>query len=188
MNGNKIACLVLMMVLAGIAYGSQIMQKKASAMNEEAESANADYMAATDKCKRSEDELARYTASTADLRDFLASWEDPAERVGSGQEAETAIMSVVRTAGVLTLSQKFEVKDTHGSAMMPKALLGTLVVQDDYAKTINFLGELERTIPLARITSCHIKQGDTGERISLEVHIEIPLVNLKADVEVAKKK
>ena len=188
MNKNKVACIILVMILAGVAYGTQIMQKKSSAMKEESEGAASEYENARSKCERAEMSLGTYTASTADLLSFLETWTSAVERLSSGQEAESALMNIVRNSGVLTMSQKFEVKDHHSSGIVPRCLLGTLIVQDDYAKTMNFLGEIERTIPLVRITACHIKQGDTGSRINLELHIEIPLVNLQADPDDAKKK
>jgi hypothetical protein len=57
---------------------------------------------------------------------------------------------------------------------------GTVIVQDDFAKTLNWLGELECKIPLIRITTCRIKQGETGRQVNLEIHFEVPLVDLNA--------
>jgi hypothetical protein len=188
MNKNKVACLLLIMLLAGIAYGTQIMQKKTAFVRGEAEIANTEYEDARTKCEMAEISLGTYTASTAELLAFLKNWEPVIDRTGSGQEAEAALLNIVRSTGVLTISQKFEVKENRGGGIIPKTFLGTLIVQDDFPKTLNFLGEIERRLPLARITSCHIKQGDTGQRINLEIRIEIPLVNLQAEVEVAKKK
>ena len=42
MNGKKIACVLLMMIVAGIAYGAQIMQQRAKAMQEESDAAETD--------------------------------------------------------------------------------------------------------------------------------------------------
>ena len=188
MNKNKIACLFLTMILAGIAYGTQIMQKKASAMKQESEDAAGEYEDARGKCELAEIDLTSYTTATSDLLAFLTIWTPEVEHVTSGQDAESALMNIVRSSGVLTISQKFDIKDNHVGGIIPRCLQGTLIVQDDYAKALNFLGEIERSIPLARITACHIKQGDTGTRINLELHIEIPLVNLQADPDDAKKK
>ena len=38
MDGKKLACVVLMMILSGIAYGTQMIQKRAHAMKAEVES------------------------------------------------------------------------------------------------------------------------------------------------------
>ena len=60
-------------------------------------------------------------------------------------------------------------------------------MQDEYSKTLNWLGELERKLPLARVTTCRLKQGETGRQVSLEIRFEIPMINLDAQPEEAKK-
>ena len=188
MKGTKVACLVLLMVLAGIAYGSQMMAKKKNAIVEERENANIEFEDARQKCELAETTLGTFTSTSAELRDFLKLWEPHIDRLDSAQEAENALLSIVRASGVLVLSQKTEPKENRGNLFIPKSLVGSIIVQDDYAKTMNFLGELERTLPLARITQCHIKQGDIGQRINLEIHVEIPIVNLQANIVPEKKK
>jgi hypothetical protein len=78
-------------------------------------------------------------------------------------------------------------RENRDNKIVPRALLGTLIVQDDYAKTMNWLGEVERKLPLIRITSCRLKQGETGRQVSLEIHFEIPIVNLQAEMDETKK-
>jgi hypothetical protein len=179
---------VLIMLLATIAYGTQTMMKQSARMQAASNTAADSLQQSEDAARLKMIELVNYTKETEELRGFLKSWTPLIDRVGTAQEAENAVSSILRASGVLTISQKLEVKDFRDSnILIPKSLLGTIVVQDDYAKTMNLLGELERKLPLSRITSCHVKQGDTGQRINLEFHIEIPLVNLKADLSDKKK-
>lgn len=96
-------------------------------------------------------------------------------------------MKSIRNNSLLTLSQKFEVRDNRTTPITPKSLLAFITVQDDYSKTMNWLGEIERTLPIARVTGCRFKKGDAGTRVNLEVHFEIPLINLQAAIEGAKK-
>ncbi|HSJ04650.1 MAG: hypothetical protein ACAI34_00625 [Verrucomicrobium sp.] len=186
MNGKKIACVLLMMILAGIAYGSQMMQKRAKAMRSDADSAEADASNARTLCTVEETTLATTRYDSRELREFLQVWDSEMSRIQTGQEAEQALLAVVRNSRILTVSQKFEVKENRNNPVVPKSLQGTLIVQDDYAKTLNWLGELERRLPLARITTCRIRQGESGRQVNLEIHFDIPLVNLKAEMEVKK--
>lgn len=187
MNGKKIAALILVMIIASIAYGAQIMQKKASAMRTEASSSKDEYDLSQEKRKNKGIELQRIDFESKELRQFLKRWKPIIERVQTGQEAEQALMSVVRNSGILVLSQKFEVKENHSNPLIPKTLQGTLITQDEFGKAMNWLGELEFRIPLIRVNGCRIKQGENGRQINLEVHFEIPLVNLEADIDQAKK-
>lgn len=183
MNGKKIACVVLMLLLAGISYGTQIMHNRSKAMSEEAESAESDATMARTAAEVAETNLIKLKYDTQDLRQFLGEWEPHIKRLQSVQEAEQMLQSLLRNTGILTVSQKSEMKENRENKIIPKSLLGTLIVQDEYAKTMNWLGELERKMPLARITSCRLKQGETGRQVNLELRFEIPLINLAATEE-----
>lgn len=186
MNGKKIACVILMMIVAGITYGAQMFQKRAKAMREEADGAESSATNAQTMRTVAETALIRTKYDTRELREFLKQWEPELLKIQTGQEAEQALLSIVRNSHILTVSQKFEVKENRTNPMVPKSLQGTLVVQDDYAKTMNWLGELERRLPLARIAVCRIRQGESGRQINMEINFDIPLVNPKADPEVKK--
>jgi hypothetical protein len=184
MNGTKIACVVLMMLVASIAYGTQIMHKKAQAMKEEAEMADMDCRTAKGDSEKANIELVKLKYDSQDLRQFLDDWKPFIKRIQTVQEAEQTFQSLLRNSGILTVSQKFEVRDARDNKMMPRFLQGTLVVEDEFAKAMNWLGELERKIPLSRITSCRLKQGETGRQVNLELRFEIPIVNLDAPLDV----
>lgn len=187
MNGKKLACIILMIVLAGLVYGTQVMQKTSSARHDEASAAESEFNNARSQREILETELTKLKYDTQDLRQFLTQWEPVIGRIQTAQEAEQTLMSIVRNSGILTLTQKFEIKDSRTNPLIPKSLQGTLTVQDDYAKTLNWLGELERKLPLARITTCRLKQGESGRQINLEIHFEIPLINIQAEIEEPKK-
>lgn len=187
MNGKKIACVILLMILAGIAYGTQIMQQRARGMREEEELARTDAEGAKLESTNLEMEVTNIKYKTQDLRQFLRDWEPGIKRIQTTQEAEQALQSVVRNSHILVVSQKFEMREARESKITPKIMQGTLIVQDEYAKTMNWLGELERKLPLMRINACRIKQGENGGQVNLELHFEIPIVNLDAQVEEQKK-
>jgi hypothetical protein len=187
MNGKKIACVVLMMIIAGIAYGAQIMQKRAKAMQEEALMAESDARNAETEHKLVETAITKLKYDTQDLSQFLKEWEPIVKRIQSTQEAEQALQSAVRNSRIVTLSQKSDARENRESAVVPKIVQGTLIVQDEYVKTMNWLGELERKIPLIRITSCRLKQGETGRQVNLELRFDIPIVNRDAQSAEEKK-
>ena len=183
MNGKKVACILLMMIVAGIAYSSQMLQKRSAAMVEEALSAETSANMAKLEHDRTSIELKKMEFETQDLRAFLKAWEPQIGRVLSAQDAEQIIMGLVRNSGILIVSQKFEVKDNRQQPLVPKIMQGTLIVQDDYVKTMTWLGELERRLPLARLTTCRMKQGETTRQVNLELHFDVPLINLDAQME-----
>ncbi len=188
MNGKKIACLMLIMMIAAILYGTQTMQHAAADREKEKESANDEFVVADTECFKQEAALARRTEETRELRQFLATWTPIINKFQSSQDAEQELLKSIRANSLLTLSQKLEVRENKSNLLVPKALLASFTVQDDYGKTMNWLGEIERTLPMARVTSCRLKKGDAGGRVNLEVRFEIPLINLDAVFEAPKKK
>ncbi len=187
MNGNKAACMILIMIVAGIVYCTQIMAQKTTARCLESTNAEGDCVMAEAASKSAGIKLENTKFNTEDLRQFLIKWRPAIERIRTGQEAENFLMSILRNGSILTISQKFEIKDNKTNPFMPKLLQGTLILQDEYAKTLNWLGELERKIPFIRVNTCRVKQGENGRQINLEIRFDIPIFNLDAEIEEPKK-
>ena len=178
---------MLIMIIAAVVYGTQMMQNASAEILTAKNAANDEFIEANESCVKKEKDLKKRTEETSDLRQFLATWIPVINKFQSGQDAEQELMKTIRNNSLLTLSQKFEVRENRATPLVPKSLLASLTVQDDYSKTMNWLGEIERTLPIARVTSCRLKKGDAGTRVNLEVHFEIPLINLQAVFEGAKK-
>ena len=187
MNGNKAACMILIMIVAGIVYCSQMMAQKTTARSLAAANAESDCVMAESASKAAGIKLENTKFNTEDLRQFLVKWRPTIERIKTGQEAENLLMSILRNSNILTISQKFEIKDNKANLFIPKSLQGTLILQDEYAKTLNWLGELERKIPFIRVNTCRLKQGENGRQINLEIRFDIPIFNLDAETEEPKK-
>jgi tetrahydromethanopterin S-methyltransferase subunit G len=190
MNGKKIACIVLLMIVGVFAYAGQIMHKKADA---KVTTANA----AEDRAIEAEGQLKTAQISVATTRDeaerllkFLEAWQPHAERFQTQLEVESAVQSLIRSTGVLVMSQKFESRDTKINPVVGRVIRAALVVEDEYAKVMNWMGEIERRIPITRVMTCQITGGETGRLVKAEVSFEIPLMNLSDEQskDAAKKK
>ena len=151
-----------------------MMQHAAADMQTEKNTANEEFVAPTPSASNRRPALARRTEETRELRQFLSTWTPVIGRFQSSQDAEQELMKTIRNSSLLTLSQKFEVRTNTTNLLVPKSLLASLTVQDDFPKTMNWLGEIERKLPVARVTSCRLKKGDAGGRVNLEVHLRNP--------------
>src|SRR3954465_6466963 len=117
MNGKKMACVVLLMILAGVAYAAQIMQHRSDAMVQEANAAGTDAGTAQTQCVVAQTNLTKLEFESAELRQFLKEWDPAIRRVQSSQDADQALQNMLRTSGILTISQKFELKDAKDGKM-----------------------------------------------------------------------
>lgn len=184
MNNKKLACIIIIMLIASVVYGTQMMTKRTKSRVDEAEAASVEKISTESAANVANITYLRLKNDTQDLRQFLDTWTPVIEKMQSSQDAEQTVLGALRNSGILTVSQKFEMKAGNGdNKFMPKIFQGTMIVQDEYTKTMNWLGELETKIPLMRVSNCRLKQGETGHQVNLEVRIDIPLINLNAEVE-----
>ena len=96
-------------------------------------------------------------------------------------EVEEAIQSSLRMNGLVVISQRFEKRESTENPILPRFIKATIVIQDEYSKTLNWVGDLERRLPLCRINTCHITGAEEAKQVQTEVSLEVPLINLKPD-------
>ena len=118
---------------------------------------------------------------SADIRRFLETWTPQIDNMQTSQEVEQAVQASIRSVNLYVDSQKFEVKAARNSKVIPRIVKASIIAEDEYPKTMNWLGELEKKLPLARITVCRVTPGKDTKSIRMELSLEIPLINLKAD-------
>jgi hypothetical protein len=183
MNPKQLACVILMAIIGLLAYVGQMGHKKTLAMKKDADLALQDSIAAESARQTAEILTTRIKAETDEVRRFYKTWTPYIERVQTEQEVESAIELSLRDRNIsLVKSRKSEVKSTPLNKLMPKTVLTTLVIEDEYAKVLNWFGEIEKRLPMARVNTCRMSGGSTVRQMRLDVTIETPLFNLAAEV------
>lgn len=181
MNGKQLACVILMSIIGTVTYVAQIVHKKVLAVRDEARAAeDAAQMARTDR-DLAETKSKASAFNSTEIRRFLDTWTPFIDNTQTSQEIEEAVQASIRSSRVYVDAQKFETKDMRQNRVLPRVVKAAIVAEDDYAKTLNWLGELEHKLPLARITACRVTAGKSAKSIRLELALEIPIINLKAD-------
>jgi hypothetical protein len=183
MNPKQLACVILMAFIGIITYVGQIVHKKVGAMKTAAQAAIDESKAADDAKQLAEIVLAKTKDETDELRRFLKAWSPSITKMQTEQEMETSIQYTLRERGIsLVKSLKTEMKSVTGELFIPKLIIKTITLEDDYAKAVNWLGDIEKRLPLARIVSCQLTGGSSVRQIQLKVTIENPIVNLDANI------
>jgi hypothetical protein len=181
MNGKQIASIVLLMLIGAMTYVAQIVHKKAVAARMEAEEVQFAAETMTMAAENADTALKKTQFESRELRRFLEAWTPQVNRMGSRQEVEGAIQANTREKGVFVISQRFEDKNNSQAVMMPKSVMASMVVEDDFHKVMNWIGSMEQKLPLARLSSCRISAAATGRQIHVELSMEVPLVNLSVN-------
>ncbi|MEC7863140.1 MAG: hypothetical protein VYC70_11005, partial [Verrucomicrobiota bacterium] len=90
---------------------------------------------------------------------------------------EALINFRIKQAGIITLSQVYETVDHVKGGTIPKTLNAKLVFEDDYVKTLNWLANLEASLPAIRVSNCKLSKGQSGNDIKMELSIDIPIIS-----------
>ncbi|MES2594666.1 MAG: hypothetical protein V4662_05000 [Verrucomicrobiota bacterium] len=191
MNPKQLACVVLMIIIGIITYGAQIVHKKVSAMREDATAAE-DAAIASDTARQTAEILVTRTkADTEELRRFLSIWTPFSQRTQTAQDVDNAFDFSLRERGIsLVNARSSSPKDIRGDKFIPKVIQTKLVIEDEYNKVMNWFGDIEKRLPLSRVTACSLTGGSTVRQMRLDVTIETPMVDAAAtlDAKVEKKK
>lgn len=176
MTNHKTACMILIAVIAGMLYGVNQLRNMANSQAQAAESTRTEAETAEQQTQLAQIQLKTLESKTAHLRSIYEEWKPHFQNCKTPQDAEQKIAEVIREGDVFLLSQKFESRELDKTALIPEAVVADLVVEDDYTKTLNWLGRLEESLPSCRITKCNVTRGDRGNDIHVELQVQIPVL------------
>ncbi|NNE94275.1 MAG: hypothetical protein HKN23_21720 [Verrucomicrobiales bacterium] len=176
MSNHKVACILLMLFIGAMLYGTQKMRARAVTAREAAEETKNQAEMAEQQRRVAEIKLKTVDSKTADLRTVYHEWLPHFEAVANPQAGEQRISELVRNGDIFLLSQKYEERELDTEEQISRALVATLVIEDDYTKTLNWLGKLEEEIPAARISKCRLIRGDRANNIHVELTVQVPVL------------
>jgi hypothetical protein len=180
MNPKQIACLILMIFIGVIVYVAQIVHNKVSAMRSSAEAAVSAATSAETERSTAEIKAAMIKAETEEIRGFLKAWEPALSKAQTQTEVERTIEISLRDAGSPLVTNRRHELRTFATKGLPKSVLTTITMQDEYAKVLNWLGDIERRLPLTRMKIVRVSGGSTVRQLKLEASFETPLFDLNS--------
>ncbi len=166
---------MLVVIIAAMGYGVNVLREKSAKARQTADATRTQAEAAEQQAQVAEIKLKSVDAKTAELRGIYQEWLPHFEAFKNPQEGERRITEVIRDGNVFLLSQKLETQSVSKDSVITRALVADLVVEDDYSKTMNWLGQVEESLPSCRISKCLLTRGDRGNDIHLEVSIQVPI-------------
>lgn len=176
MNNHQTACAVLVIAIVGMLYGVNQIRNQSESARESADIAQTEAETAEQQAQLAQIQLKQLDAKTADLRKNSSEWKEHFDNFRTPQDAEQRIVGVVQEGDIFLISQKFEARDIENANFITSALVADLVVEDDFTKTLNWLGKIEEQIPSCRITRCNVTRGDRGNDVHLELQLQIPVL------------
>ena len=171
------ACIVLFLLIAGMAYGVQFLRNRMLAMEDEAKAAKQDAETAELQRQGTESNLARIRRDSESLRGFYRSWLPQLGKIRDSRDGEERISNLIKTGRVFSLSQRFELLPNQRGTSIPQMVRAQIILEDSYPKTMNWIGNLEQSLPQCRISRCKVTRGDSGNDVNVELTVDLPLVS-----------
>jgi hypothetical protein len=106
---------------------------------------------------------------------YLHAWEPALVAVDTPEAGELDISGRIKQSGIISLAQRFEAVATK-NANIPRLVRANLTLEDDYARTLNWLGQLEHDFPAARVSNLRVTRGQSGNDIRMDLVLDLPLL------------
>lgn len=176
MKEKQMACIVLGLMIAAMAFGIQKMRQKNVAMQTEADEAKEKAEASDFQRKTTERALADLKTKSAGLRTYFEKWLPYLGSVWNTETEEQRITEIVKSGQVFATSQRTEIVQGENERFISKRLRAFLVIQDEYSKSLNWLGHLEESLPSSRISKYRLTRGLGGNDVQMEITLDLPLI------------
>jgi len=176
MNNKHMACTVLGMAIIGMAYATMGFHNKLKLAKGDELLAKTAYDSAVFGCNAQQRSFIILREKTKAIREYLAQWEPHLKQTRNPQFGEALINLRIKQEDIITLSQGFETVEQDKGGTIEKTLQARLVFEDDYIKTLNWLANLEGSMPAIRVSSCRLSKGQSGNDIKMELTVDVPIV------------
>ena len=183
MNNKHIACLLILFLCAMTVQGVMMVRKRAVSMQAAAETARKDAEAAAVALRAQSAILDDLTRKSSHLLEYLDAWEPHLPGSPPRNAGELDVSALIKQAGLILLAQRFEVVPNKSNTSVPNSADETipqivrahLTIEDDFIKSINWLGELESKLPSARISNLELARGQSGNDLRMNLVVDVPL-------------
>lgn len=179
MSKKHLACVVIILLIAVLAQTTLWMNKRMVKMQGEAEKAKAKAATSALQLQIERGQLAELQKSSKALIEYLNVWQPYFNAADSAQNAELKISLRIKQDNLVSLSQKYSVVGNKGNKFLPSIMRAQLTFEDDYARLLNWLGQVESQLPTLRTSSVRITRGTGVNDLKIELVLEQPLVATK---------
>lgn len=180
MNNKHLACVVIAMAIFFQLYAIFFVNQKADAMKQHADEARTAADSARQMVNMGNIRLVGLKSQTEALRKYLAVWTPYMEQSSDEERGQALIDDIIRRSRVQLINGKYDPVQNPGSSYVNKLIRAELLFEDDYHKSLQWLGELERALPASRITKCRINKGTNANDIKIELTVDLPVVPASA--------
>lgn len=176
MNNKHLACILIGLVILGAFFGvSKINQNLTNVRKQyQDQKAKAEQLSRTLTTERAV--VTEFRQQSQEMREFLNTWEPYFEPLRTAQSSELNLNARIKEANLVSLSQRFELVKSTDNDAIPQTMRAHLTFEDDYARLLNWIGQLETQIPVMRVSSLNMTRGESGSDLRMELVLDLPLI------------
>lgn len=120
-------------------------------------------------------------SQNANSLEFAAKWQPYFALTTEADAAEMGTLMKLRESELAVASSSFKAVDCDPfypawSKAIPQVLQGEVVIEDSYAKVLNWLGTMEKVRPTTRICKISISRSNGGDKCRFDLVLESPLL------------
>lgn len=176
MNNKHIACAIVAMFIVVLVQFTLWVQGNRTKVQSEAGAAQQAETDANVQLNQERAQLGELRKKSTDLIEFLRIWQSYFTTIDNAQSAEINLSMRIKDANLVNLAQRFEQTPVKGNASIPNTMRAYLTFEDDYARLMNWLGDLEVKMPTVRTTSARLSKGTRANDLRMEIVLEQPLL------------
>lgn len=176
MNSKHIACGVVLLLIVCMAQGSLWMHARLNKVRADARAAHQAADATAISVMREQQTLDQLRSGSKALIDYLNLWKPSFDAVDSPQNAELKISMRIKSDNLVSLAQRYEVVAQKNNRSLPYLMRAHTTFEDNYARLLNWLGQMEAELPTMRIGSIRISKGTGPDDLKMDLVMEQPLL------------
>lgn len=177
MNNKHIACGIVALFIVVLVQLTLWVQGSRTKVQTEANAAQQAEADANAQLNQERNQLGELRRQSTDLIEFLRIWQPYFTTIDNAQSAEVNLSMRIKEANLVNLAQRFEQTPEKGNASIPNSMRALLTFEDDYARLMNWLGDLEVKMPTVRTSSVRLSKGTRANDLRMEIVLEQPLLN-----------
>ena len=176
MNNKHVACGIVALFIVVLVQSTLWVQSKRTKVQDEANAAQQAETDASAQLNQERGQLSELRRQSTDLIEFLRIWQPYFTTIDNTQSAEINLSMRIKDANLVNLAKRFEPTPVKGNASIPNTMRAFLTFEDDYARLMNWLGDLEVKMPTVRTTSARLSKGTRPNDLRMEIVLDQPLL------------
>lgn len=179
MNNKHLACAIVIVCIALLVQATLWMNKRMIKMKVEADSAKSSVASSTVQLQVQRAQFSELEKNSKAIIEYLNIWQPYFGAVDSAQAAELKISLKIKQDNLVSLSQRYEVVGNPNNSFLPDLVRAHLTFEDNYARLLNWFGQIESQLPTLRTAGVRLSRGTSEEDLKMELILEQPLAKAR---------